>query len=209
MRHASRQEVIKCQPQNLRDQQLGWDWWALQWQDFHQEFRSFHAINWLKRVVKAFHRPQRSWGILFIEWECGIPACSLQTDTQGGSWGVWPGGSPGSHLGGSWGSDLRCLQAHTLGGTPGPHPGGWKGSRPTPRGIPGTHPGGIPACTEADIPLSPADSYCCGQYTSYWNAFLLFCWVYPGENCSTYLRYRNVLLFSIRENEITFFFAYP
>ena len=27
------------------------------------------------------------------------------------------------------------------------------------------------ACTEADPP-PPADSYCCGRYASYWNAFL-------------------------------------
>ena len=61
---------------------------------------------------------------------------------------------------------------------PGPHPwGSLRGlargvSRPIPGGSPGPHPGGrgcIPACTEAE-PL--ADSYCCGQYTSYWNAFL-------------------------------------
>ena len=42
--------------------------------------------------------------------EGGIPAClaGFQAHTQGGSWGVWPGG----------------LQAHTLGGSPGPHLGG-------------------------------------------------------------------------------------
>ena len=38
-------------------------------------------------------------------------------------------------------------------------------SRPTPRGG-----GCIPACTEAD---PKPDGYCCGQYASYWNAFLL------------------------------------
>ena len=48
----------------------------------------------------------------------------------------------------------RGLQAHTR-GSPGPHLRGC-----------------IPACTEADPP--PPDGYCCGLYTSYWNAFLLF-----------------------------------
>ena len=39
-------------------------------------------------------------------------------------------------------------------------------SRPTPGGC-------IPACTEAD-PLPTSDSYCCGWYASYWNAFLYY-----------------------------------
>ena len=43
---------------------------------------------------------------------------------------------------------LGPLQAHTLGG----------------RGV-------SQACTEADPPPT-ADSYCCGRYASYWNAFL-------------------------------------
>ena len=93
------------------------------------------------------------------------------------------GGSPGPHKGG--------LQAHTWRGSPGPHPGGvqvphqgdlqahtqgclqahtWGVSRPTPGGGFQAHTQeGIPACTEAD---PPADGYCCGQYASYWNAFL-------------------------------------
>ena len=70
--------------------------------------------------------------------------------------------------------------------SPGPHPGGkLRGlaggggvSRPTPRGLQvhtqgsvsrPTPAGGSPACTEAD---TPPDGYCCGQYASYWNAFL-------------------------------------
>ena len=55
--------------------------------------------------------------------------------------------------GGSWGgSGQGGLQAHTWG----------RGvSRPTPGGS-------IPACTEAD----PPNSYGCGRYASYWNAFL-------------------------------------
>ena len=61
----------------------------------------------------------------------GIPAClaGLQAHTQGGSWGVCLGGSPGPHPGGkfrglAWGEG--GLQAHTQ--------------------------GGIPACTEAETP---------------------------------------------------------
>ena len=49
------------------------------------------------------------------------------------------------------GSGQGGLQAHTLAGSPGPHPG--------------RH---IPACTEA----GPPKGHCCGQYASYWNAFL-------------------------------------
>ena len=79
----------------------------------------------------------------------------LQAHTQGISWGVWPsgGGSPGSHPR----DKLRGLA--------------WGGiSRPTPRGISRSTPRGcIPACTEAD---PPTNSYCCGRYASYWNAFL-------------------------------------
>ena len=51
----------------------------------------------------------------------------------------------------------------TPGGSPGPHPGGV--SRPTPRGYPSMHWGRPPQ----------ADSYCCGWYASYWNAFLFSC----------------------------------
>ena len=81
----------------------------------------------------------------------------LQAHTQGGSWGVWPGASPGPHPGGK----LRGLA--------------WGVSRPTSAG-------GLQAHTwEAGLyrsmhwdrhSPSAADSYCCGQYASYWNAFL-------------------------------------
>ena len=95
------------------------------------------------------------------------------------------GGSPGSHLGACWGvlaGGIQAhtqqdagglagggLQAHTQGGCwgvwlwecPGPHLGV---SRPRQGDC-------IPACTEAD---PPPDGYCCRQYASYWNAFLLF-----------------------------------
>ena len=64
----------------------------------------------------------------------------------------------------------------------------WLGmSMPTPRGCqgphlggPGPHPEGIQAQARGDAsqhalrqtPPLPADSYCCRQYASYWNAFL-------------------------------------
>ena len=97
--------------------------------------------------------------ILFTGEGCGIPACiaggipaclvGLQAHTQGGSWGVWPGGSPGPHPGGSWGVWFGGLQAHT-----------WGVSRLTRGGLQAhtwmglqAHTqGGIPACTETDTP---------------------------------------------------------
>ena len=72
------------------------------------------------------------------------------------------------------------LRGHAR-GSPGPHPGGFSRltpggvSRPTPRGV------CIPACTEADTPLPPADGYCCGWYASYWNAFLLIKYLLQAE----------------------------
>ena len=85
-------------------------------------------------------------------WLAGLQARTQEGRLRGLAWGVsrpTPRGvSPGPHPGGS----------------PGPHSGG----------SPGPHPGGcIPACTEADTPLPPADRYCSGQYGSHWNAFLL------------------------------------
>ena len=72
---------------------------------------------------------------------------------------VQKSGNPGLSTGGGGGIPAciaggipACLAA---GGSPGPHLG---------RGV------CIPACTEADPPV---DGYCCGQYTSYWNAFFL------------------------------------
>ena len=60
------------------------------------------------------------------------------------------------------------------GGSSGPHPAG---SRPTPGGCPGqgtlaqVQGGGSQHALRQTTP--PADGYCCGQYASYWNAFLL------------------------------------
>ena len=109
----------------------------------------------------------------------GIPACiaGLQAHTQGGSWGVWPGGDRQAHTqGGSWRVWPGGITRPTPRGEVSRSTLGEGGvSRPTPRGrFPRHIPGGIiPACTEADIP--PADGYCCGRYASYWNAFLFAC----------------------------------
>ena len=103
----------------------------------------------------------------------GNPACiaGLQAHTQGESWGVWPGGVSRSTPRGRGveGSGLGGLQAHTQGGLQ-THTQGV--SRPTPgEGFPGTHLGRYPSMHWGRHP--PADSYCCGWYASYWNAFLL------------------------------------
>ena len=76
--------------------------------------------------------------------------------------------SPGPHPRGklrglAWGG----LQAHTQGELRGL---AWGGLQAHTWGSPSPHFGGCPACTEADT--LPADSYCCGWYASYWNAFL-------------------------------------
>ena len=94
-----------------------------------------------------------------------IPAClaGFQAHTQGGVEGSVHGG----------------LQAHTQGGSWGVWPG-WS----APRGVPapgGAYPRGIcsqgvPAwgvCSQGGVE-TPRDGYCCGQYASYWNAFLLY-----------------------------------
>ena len=55
------------------------------------------------------------------------------------------------------------------GGCPGPGMGGGVGW-----GCPGPGPGGVSQHALRQTPPS-ADGYCCGQYTSYWNAFLFLC----------------------------------
>ena len=88
-----------------------------------------------------------------------------QTHTQRGSWEAWLGGGSrptprGEVEGSGWGG----LQAHTQGGSWGV----WTG------GSPGPHPGGVyPSMHWGRPPPPQADGYCCGRYTSYWNAFLL------------------------------------
>ena len=76
---------------------------------------------------------------------------------HGGGWGGLQAHTQWGLRGLAWGG----LQAHTQGEVEG---SGWGVSRPKPEG------GCIPSCTED--PLPSADSYCCGQYASYWNAFL-------------------------------------
>ena len=81
------------------------------------------------------------------------------------------GGSPGPHPGGK-------LKGLAFGGWPGPHPGrrlrGPAGGSPGPhpRGSPGPHPWGVSQHALRQTP--PADGFCCGQYASYWNAFLFY-----------------------------------
>ena len=165
----------------------------LQEQTFNSAFElHMHYITFLSNFV--YYRPQRSWGkvmfphmsvILFMgggwwypsihcRWYPSMP-CSrsqgvvsqhaLQVSrpiSRGEVEGIWPGGvsrpTPKGEVEGIW-------------------PGGV--SRPTPKGeVEGdlargglqahTWWGSIPACTEAD----PPDGYYCGQYASYWNAFL-------------------------------------
>ena len=85
--------------------------------------------------------------ILFMGgWYPSMP-CRFPGPHPGGSLrGLARGGFLDHTKGEVDGSGLGGLQAHT-----------WRG---------------IPACTEANTP--PADSYCCRQYASYWNAFLYF-----------------------------------
>ena len=95
----------------------------------------------------------------------GIPAClaSFHTHTQGGSWGVWPGGVSRPTPKGVSRPTSGGLQAHTQGGLQAHTHGGLQAH---------TWGRGIPACTEADT--LPADGYCCGRYASYWNTFLFY-----------------------------------
>ena len=94
--------------------------------------------------------------------------------------------SPGPHPGGklrglAWGG----LQAHTQGEVEGSGLGGLQAH--TQGGLQTHTQGGIPVCTEADT--SPADGYCYGQYTSYWNAFLFYfdiwciTFMYASQEC--------------------------
>ena len=83
------------------------------------------------------------------------------------------GGSPGPHPGGRLTGLAR--------GSPGPHPkgGGWEvllggGLQSHTWGGPGPDPGGVSQHALRQTP-SAADCYCCGQYASYWNAFLFSC----------------------------------
>ena len=102
-----------------------------------------HSVHEEGVVVVSQHALQVSRPTPKGEFE-GSGWGGLQAHTQGGSWGLWLGGL----LAHSW----REVSRPTFGG-PGPHPQGL---------YPSMHWGRH----------SPADSYCCRQYASCWNAFL-------------------------------------
>ena len=136
--------------------------------------RSLGQGNIFRSVCQEFC-PQGGWyPSMHCRWYLSMPCMS-------------PGPHPRGKLRGlAWGVSRPTprgeVEVSSLGGVSKPTPGGV--SRPTPGGgspgphlggSPGPHLGGgvgIPACTEADPPLA-TDSYCCRQYASYWNAFLL------------------------------------
>ena len=105
-------------------------------------------------------------------WGGGLQA-SPREELGGYGWGGGLQASPREELGGyGWGGGL---QAHTQGGALGSGQGGLQAH---------TRGGGIQAkamggggqsqyaLRQTHPPPPPADGYCCGQYASYWNAFL-------------------------------------
>ena len=119
----------------------------------------------------------------------GIPACIAVVSQHALQQGV-SRPTPGKEGGGVYAVKCVCWKSQGIlsvqkSGNPGLSTG-WGGGGGIPAciaggipaclaagGSPGPHLGGgvcIPACTEADPPV---DGYCCGQYTSYWNAFFL------------------------------------
>ena len=97
----------------------------------------------------------------FCPWGSGIPACiadgipACLAGLQGGWYPSMPCRSPGPHPGGklrglAWGG----LQAHTWGSLQ-------------------AHTWGVSQHALRQTRPLPADGYCCRQYASYWNAFLL------------------------------------
>ena len=105
----------------------------------------------------------------------GAVQAHTQGEVEGSGWGGVPGphprgrlrglagGPPGPHPGGR----LRGLAGR---GVSGPTPGGGD-CRTTPGGCPSPGPGGVSQHALRQTPPQ-ADGYCCGQYASYWNAFL-------------------------------------
>ena len=146
-------------------------WWRCEWiTHFYRPQRSWGKVIFLHVSVILFTVGGGGYPSMHCRWYPSMPCRSrggvlsqhalqvsrptpmrevegsgqggLQAHTQGGSWGDWPGGSPGPHPG-------KGVSRPTPGGSPGPHLGG----------SPGPHPGGcIHACTEADLP----DGYCWG-----------------------------------------------
>ena len=169
-------------------------------------FTSCHSSekrpDWFHPGFALNYRPQRSRGKVIFSEACVknsvhgggggcIPACiaGLQVHTQGGSWGFWPGGSPGPHPGGKlrvlvWGvsrptpgggeveaSGLRSLQAHTWGSLQAHI---WRGvSRPTPRGGSQAHTWEGYSSMHWGRHPPPSRRLLLLWYASYWNAFLL------------------------------------
>ena len=137
----------------------------------------------------------------------GIPAClaGLQAHTQGEV--------EESGLG------RGCLKAHTWGvsrptlgeGSPGLHQGV---SRPTPRGYPGPHPGGSTGPhlggSQHALRQTPPNGYCCGQYASYWNAFL-FCnsKTWPLPLCVGYLFHDTPVTNAACSTSVVRFHSHP
>ena len=100
-------------------------------------------------------------------WYPSIPCRFPGPHPSGKLRGIWPGGSPGPHPRGKL-RGIRPrggLQAHTQRGT---CSGGGACSREVP--APGGLLWGGGACSSVE---TPHDSYCCGQYASFWNALLL------------------------------------
>ena len=95
-----------------------------------------------------------------------IPAClaGFQAHTQ-----------PGGKLRGLARGVSRITSKGKVEGSPGPHLGG----------SPGPHPGGV--LSQHALKQTPPDSYCCGQYASYWNAFLFCFFVFGRTNTSSFL----------------------
>ena len=115
-----------------------------------------------RRKLICHYRPQRSCEGYVFTGVClstgGVPGPGGSAPGGGLLWGVpGPMGSPPRGVPGPGGVFALAV--------PGPS------GRVCSRGVPGPM-GGIPACTEADPPPPGRDGYCCGWYTSYWNAFL-------------------------------------
>ena len=82
----------------------------------------------------------------------------------GGSWGFWPGGAVQAHTWAGVQTHTRGVRAHTWGG----------GFQAHTQGVQAQVQGGLSQHALRQNPPPPsADGYCCGQYASYWNAFLL------------------------------------
>ena len=98
----------------------------------------------------------------------------------------WYPSMPCTRSPGGWYPSMPCRfpcphprgKSTGIGGSPGPHPRGklrgiWSGPHPRRGVVPA--PGGLllgGVCSQGGGDLPLRDGYCCGQYASYWNAFL-------------------------------------